>query len=173
MIRPGVQRLARDWAEVGAAIVIGLFSLWMTFWGGWFFAALGLFGVGVSLVWTLGAIRRRRFHHDIAAPGMVEIDEGAVRYYGAQLLGGQLALRDLTEIRLLRLNGHLHWRLKSDDGQALLVPLEAAGAESLAHGFAALPGMDMGAISNALRRGAGPDAPSATTVWSRRDRGLT
>ena len=168
MIRHEIRRLLRNWAELASALLTGLLFFWMVFWGGWFFAGLGLAGIVVAAIWSVGAFRRRGFRRDVAAPGMVEIDEGAVRYYGARLLGGQLALRNLTEVRLLRLDNHLHWRLKSDDGQALLIPLEAAGAETLADGFAALPGMDMGQVSAALARSARPDGPPFTTVWLRR-----
>ena len=94
----------------------------------------------------------------------MELDEGAIRYLSPdRLLGGEIALRDLSEIRLLRLNGRAHWRLKSLDGQALLVPVDARGAEGLASAFAALPGVDMGRISAALKA----DGPTMQTLWTR------
>ena len=95
---------------------------------------------------------------------MVELDEGAIRYLSPnRLLGGEISLRELAEIRLMRLNGRRHWRLKSTDGQALLIPVDSAGAEYLASAFAALPGIDMGQVSAALA----PDAPTIQTVWTR------
>ena len=39
---------------------------------------------------------------------------------------GEIALRDLVEIRLLRLKGRGHWRLRSASGEALLVNADMA-----------------------------------------------
>lgn len=166
MIRPDLRAwlAARSESLVAAAILLA--GLWLALRGGWFFAALGglVLLVGVSLL--IGAIRRLPFRRQIAAPGMVEVDEGAIRYYGAAVLGGEIALRDLVEIRLLRLKGHGHWRLRSANGEALLVPVDAAGADALAHAFTALPGLDMGTVSAALAHVA--DQPDAVrTVWRR------
>jgi hypothetical protein len=87
-----------------------------------------------------------------------------------QFRGDIAALRDLVEIRLLRLNGQAHWRLRSAGGEALLIPVDAAGAEVLAHGFTALPGLDMGAVSQALAHVS--EQPDATRlVWRRPDHG--
>ena len=163
MIRPELHARAARWSEslVAAAILLG--GLWLAFRGGWFFAALGGLVLLVGLALLIGAIRRLPFRRKIAAPGVVEVDEGAIRYYGAAALGGEIALRDLSEIRLLRLNGRAHWRLKSLDGQALLVPVDARGADGLASAFAALPGVDMGRISAALKA----DGPTMQTLWTR------
>ncbi|MFV0303162.1 MAG: hypothetical protein ACK5IP_20220 [Paracoccus sp. (in: a-proteobacteria)] len=163
MIRPELKRLLRRWSEPLAAITAALLGLWLLTLGGWFFGLIGL-GLGfVALAWLLAALRRLPFRRDIGGPGMVEIDEGAIRYYGARLLGGEIALRDLNEIRLLPLQGRPHWRLKSSDAQALLIPLDAAGAAALADAFAALPGIRMGEISAALSH---PDA-TIRTLWVR------
>ena len=89
--------------------------------------------------------------------------EGEIRYYGARAIGGTAALRDLTEIRLLRLNGHDYWRLKTRGGEALLVPVEAKGADRLADAFTALPGLDLGRVSAALAQKGGP---SLRIVWT-------
>ncbi|AUH62849.1 hypothetical protein [Paracoccus zhejiangensis] len=163
MIRPELRQILRRWSEPLSAIGALLVSLWFLTLGGWFFGLIGLGGGFVSLAWLLAAIRRLPFRRDIGGPGVVEIDEGAIRYYGARLLGGEIALRDLSEIRLLPLQGRPHWRLKSTDAQALLIPLDAAGAAGLADAFAALPGIRMGEISAALNH---PDA-AVRTLWVR------
>lgn len=166
MIRPELRAWTARQSEALVAGAVLLAGLWLALRGGWFFAALGglVLLVGVSLL--IGAIRRLPFRRQIAAPGMVEVDEGAIRYYGAAVLGGEIALRDLVEIRLLRLKGRGHWRLRSASGEALLVPVDAAGAEALAHAFTALPELDMGTVSAALAHVA--DQPDAVrTVWRR------
>ncbi|MBV0890327.1 hypothetical protein KTN05_00455 [Paracoccus sp. Z118] len=163
VIRPELAERLRPWREVAAAALVAAFGAWVFSWGGLVYQPLGLAVIAVALVWGTDARRRMRFRRDIAAPGVVELIEGAVRYYGAETLGGEIALRDLVEVRLLRLKGHPHWRLRSSDGQALLIPVEAAGAATLAHAFAALPGFDLAEAANAL------DAEGETfrTVWRR------
>ena len=163
MIRPELMRSLRRWSEPLSAIIALLVSLWFLTLGGWFFGLIGIGGGFVSLAWLLAALRRLPFRRDVGGPGVVEIDEGAIRYYGALLLGGEIALRDLSEIRLLPLQGRPHWRLKSTDAQALLIPLDAAGAAALADAFAALPGIRMGEISAALQN----PANTVRTLWVR------
>lgn len=164
MIRPELADRLRPWRETLAALAATAFGLWLFSLGGWLFWALGAAATAISALWALDARRRMRFQHATLGPGMVELDEGAIRYLSPnRLLGGEIALRDLSEIRLMRLNGRRHWRLKSVDGQALLLPVDAAGAEMLASAFASLPGMDMGRVSAAL---AG-NAPAIQTVWTR------
>ncbi|ATQ54360.1 hypothetical protein [Paracoccus yeei] len=160
MIRPEL----RPYRETVAALVATGLGLWVFSRGGWVFWPLGALIAGASALWALDAWRRLRFRSRATAPGVVELDEGAIRYLSPdRLLGGEIALRDLSEIRLLRLNGRAHWRLKSLDGQALLVPVDARGADGLASAFAALPGVDMGRISAALKA----DGPTMQTLWTR------
>lgn len=163
MTRPDLWRRLRHWAEPGAAILTVIFALWLATWGGWFFAALGLTFALAAGAWLLTALRRLSFHRKADGPGLVEIDEGSIRYYGARLLGGEIALRDLSEIRMLTVQGRPHWRLKSLDAQALLIPLNATGAAALADAFEALPGIRMGEISAAASQ---PRAGSRT-LWVR------
>ncbi|WBU60507.1 hypothetical protein [Paracoccus albus] len=163
LIRPELQAWLGPRKEFLAAIVCMAVAGWIATWGGWFYAALGFAGFAICAAWMLGSWRRLAFHRDIAAPGLVEVVEGEIRYYGARAIGGTLSLRDLKEIRLIRLNGHDHWRLKTRGGEALLIPVEASGAEHLADAFAALPGLDMGRVSAALSQSGGP---SLRIVWT-------
>jgi hypothetical protein len=61
-----------------------------------------------------------------------------------------VALPDLVELRLITLRGRRLWRLKQSDGQTLLIPVDAAGADRLFDAFASLPGMDSAALVAAL-----------------------
>lgn len=164
MIRPELVARARPWAETLTALAAAGFGLRLISLGGWLFWPLGIAIAIASGLWALDARRRMRFNHTTQGPGMVELDEGAIRYLSPnRLLGGEIPLRELAEIRMLRLNGRRHWRLKSHDGQALLVPVDAAGAEGLASAFATLPGLDLGRVAAALA----DDAPQVQTVWTR------
>lgn len=166
VIRPELRARVAPWSETLVAAAILLAGLWLSLRGGWFFAALGGLVLVVGLSLLIGAVRRLPFRRGIAAPGLVEVDEGAIRYYGAAVLGGEIALRDLVEIRLLRLKGRGHWRLRNLAGEALLVPVDAAGSDALAHAFTALPGLDMGAVSAALAHVA-DQSDAVRTVWRR------
>lgn len=167
MIRPELRAALARWSEPLLAGAVTLAGLWLALRGGWFFAAIGLLVMLVGGALLIGAWRRLPFRRRVGAPGLVELDEGAIRFYGADALGGEIALRDLVEIRLLRLKGRAFWRLRSAGGEALLIPVDAAGSESLADAFTTLPGMDLGAVSAALAHVA-DQADAVRTVWLRR-----
>ncbi|MFD2172690.1 hypothetical protein [Rhodobacter lacus] len=150
---------------LAAGLCLGL-ALWIASRGGWLLAVLGLGLAVLCGAWALLAWRRTRFARPVAAPGVVDLDEGRIGYYGSggATLGGYMALADLIEIRLLHLNGAPCWRLKSRDGQALLIPVAAAGAEKLFDAFATLPGIELGRLSAALS-----SRIAAQSLWQRRD----
>jgi hypothetical protein len=114
VIRPELAARLRPWAETGAALAATAFGLWVFSLGGWILWPLGAVIAVAAALWALDARRRMRFAHEALGPGMVELDEGAIRYLSPnRLLGGEISLRELAEIRLMRLNGRRHWRLKS------------------------------------------------------------
>lgn len=163
MIRTDALTRLTHWREVIAAAGAALVSMWLFSLGGWLFLPIGgLLGLA-SLVWLVAAWQRQRFRRPVAAPGVIEVDEGVIRYFGARIMGGQIALRDLSEICLLNISNRAYWRLKSGSGEALLVPLDAAGAEALADAFTSLPGLDMGRVSAAVAR----TGPAVQTLWVR------
>ncbi|MFT4150940.1 MAG: hypothetical protein QM656_12155 [Paracoccaceae bacterium] len=172
MIRPEVQQKLNRWREVFYAVAVGAAGVWLISLGGLILIPLGLALVALGLGWIVSALRRLRFQREVHAPGMVEVDEGQIGYLGPTF-GGFVALADLAELRLLTINGRRLWRLKQADGQALLVPVDAAGAERLYDAFASLPGIDMGAAAAALDAAPGGDGSALTLaqesrlIWSR------
>lgn len=163
MIRPEARAALWRWREVAAAAATLAAGLWLFLLGGYILQGMGIVLAVSGAGWLVIAWRRLRFARAVAAPGLVEVDEGQIGYFGAgQGLGGYVALRDLTEIRLLRLRGVQYWRLKQTDGQAVLIPVAAAGAGALYDAFATLPGIDMGRLIAALDDGA-----SAQSLWKR------
>jgi len=161
LLRPEATALLRRWREILAAVGLGLIGLWFLSLGGYFFAPLALLTLGLATGWGLIARRRLRFLQPVAAPGMVEIDEGQIGYLGPTF-GGYVAVRELVEVRMIVLHGRRHWRLKQADGQALLIPASATGAEQLFDAFAALPGVDMAAVTAAFTSSA-----DTLLVWRR------
>ena len=138
-IRPEAVALLRRWREVASALAGAAFGVWVATRGGWFYAILGAAVVAFALGLALSAWRRMRFAQGGAAPGMVEIDEGAIAYFGPRT-GGVLALSELTEITAAPGPDGLVWRLRQADGRHLDIPAAAHGAERLFDVFGALQG---------------------------------
>ncbi len=179
MIRPELRAAAYRLREVIAGGVIIGFGLWVMLKGGYILPPLGAAITAFGLGWTLLAYRRQRFAQTTTAPGVVEIDEGQVTYLAPQA-GGSLSINDLAEIRLLTLRGRRVWRLKQLDGQALLIPIDASGAETLFDAFSSLPEMNTATLVDALTPAATAsalplrtDTPEVRLVWRRRGTGVT
>lgn len=161
LIRDEARATLHRYREVIAAGAAALVGLWLVWLGGLLLVPVGLAVLALAAVWALTALRRLRFAQNVAAPGVVEVDEGQVGYLGPDL-GGYVSLSELVEIRLIRLYGARSWRLKQADGQALLIPVAATGAEKLFDAFAVLPGLDMPALIAALEGEA-----DTLVVWRR------
>lgn len=179
MIRAEALATLARWREVALSVAVAGLGLWLAARGGSLFMAMGLGLAALGAALGLGALRRMRFAQNIAAPGVVEVIEGEVRYFGPAI-GGAVSLADLSELRLISLRGRRLWRLKQTDGQALLIPVDAAGADALYDAFTTLPGLDMAALLSALAPAAAAGGtalrpagqPEMQVVWVRRGRGL-
>ena len=159
--RPQARAVLTRWREVGLAGLVAGSGLWLMALGGYFLGPLGAICLLLGGAWGLLSWRRMGFLRPVTAPGVVELDEGQVGYLGPSF-GGYVALRELVEIRIVTLHRQQHWRLKQSDGQVLLIPLAAIGAEGLFDAYAALPGVDMSAMAAAL------ESPADTqVVWRR------
>ncbi len=165
LLRPEAMALLLRWREAAAAVVVLATGLWLGARGGYVLLPVGAILVLLGAGWGVIALRRLRFSQPVTLPGWVEIDEGQLGYYGPGI-GGFISLRDLSEIRLLVLRGVPHWRLKAGDGQALLVPLAAKGAEQLYDAFATLPGIDMARLATAAAARISAQ-PTVQVLWKR------
>lgn len=177
LVRPELAERLHRGREAIAAAALGLFGLWLVWLGGWLLQAVGALALCLALGWGWQAVRRIRFAQTGDAPGVVDVVEGQISYFGP-VTGGAVGLPDLVELRLLTIRGRKVWRLKQSDGQALLIPVEAAGSDALFDAFASLPGLDTGALVAALA-----DPPATGTnvvalatgnrlVWARAGRGV-
>lgn len=161
LLRPDAAAKVRHFAEPVAAVALIGAGLWLIRLGGYFLAPLGGLVMVLAGALLIQSLRRLRFFAPVEVPGVVELVEGRLGYLGPTY-GGYVALPDLSEVQMVSLYGKRHWRLKQVDGQALLVPLGASGAEVLFDAFATLPDADMHAFTQALTR------PGANiTVWQR------
>ena len=179
IIRPDLRDRLLRWSEPASGAAFLMAGFWIATRGGWLLAAFGAGMVGLGAGWVVLGLRRMRFQGFGDAPGLVELDEGRITYLGPQI-GGSISLADLTEIRLLALRGRRVWRLRQSDGQALLVPVDAAGADLLFDAFASLPGLSSADLVAALGGNgvtSGQILPARDgddrLVWRRKGRGLS
>ena len=160
-VRPELLRGLRRWREVIGAGAVMAAGLWLVSRGGWLPGATGgaaaLAGAGLGL----SALRRLRFAPTSRGPGLVEVDEGQVAWYGPGI-GGFVSLAELEELGLLTVSGQRVWRLRQMGGQMLLVPVNADGADRLYDALTALPGIAGARLLAALE--ADHDTP---TIWRR------
>lgn len=162
-LRPGAVAALRRWREVAGALALTAGGLWVAGLGGWFFLAAGGLLATAGAGGALLALRRLRFARDVDQPGIVEIDEGQVRYFGPAG-GGFAALPDLVALDLLTdARGRKWWRLAEAGGSALDVPVAAMGADRLFEAFATLPGLSSARLVAALESPATAPVP----VWRR------
>jgi hypothetical protein len=151
------------WRGVFGAAALGVIGLWLALLGGFLLLPIGALIVALALGLGLLAWRRLHFAQTNDAPGVVELIEGQVSYFGPTS-GGALALRELEELRLLTQHGQRVWRLRQTDGQTLHIPVAAMGADRLFDAFASLPGMDTGALVAALAPKTTAPAGHALTI---------
>lgn len=163
-IRPEITATLWRWREVLVTSTFGCFGLWLASLGGWILVPIGLIVLALSAALTRHAIARLRFQQATGAPGLVELDEAQLAYLGPEV-GGFISLDEAVELRVVSMRGRRLWRIKQADGQAMLVPVDAAGAGQLFDAFAGLPGMDV----TALARAATATRPVLSAVPDRRD----
>jgi len=161
-LRPEAVRTLTRWQGVlisagviAVGLMVALGSYGITFWLG---CAIAL-GGAIALV---AAAQRMRFAAETGGPGVVQIDEGAIGYFGP-LGGGVIARSEMTALSLDRTGKPAHWALSQPDQDDVMIPLTAAGADALFDVFAALPGMKTERMLAEMRRS---DA-GHTVLWRR------
>ncbi len=103
-IRPKARQEIARWSEVAAAVGAALVGTLLTRMGGFLFLPVGALLTLLSLGWLLNALRRLSFQRPVAAPGVVEVIEGQVGYFGPTF-GGFVALDEVNELRLTDFHG--------------------------------------------------------------------
>ena len=152
MIRPELMAPLRRWSEVLTGLGIAALGLWALQSRDQFFQLLAGLVVLAGLALAFAGWRRLRFQKGGQAPGIVQVLEAQISYFGPET-GGFIGAGELVELHLLR-DGPA-WRLIGQDGTRLDIPVAAEGAQALYDIFAALPGIEMGRVLAALDAPAG------------------
>lgn len=162
MIRPEARGLLRRWREALIGLAVLALGLWLAAQPGPVARGTGLTVALAGLALTVMGTRRARFAARAEGPGIVQVLEGQIAYWGPRA-GGFVALRELEALDLSADGGH--WRLLAADGTRLDIPRGARGGEALFDAFAQLPGVDM---AHLLRRLAAAPTPGDQPIWRRR-----
>lgn len=174
LIRPEARAFLLRWRDVLIALAALGAGLWLALAKHGLFALVGwaLVILAVAFLWT--SVQRKRFAAAGQAPGVVQIVEAEIRYFGP-LGGGMLGLDALTRVGLSA-DGAL-WLIQGEDGSTFAIPRAAEGAEALFDAFCALPGFDMEHALRALRSSSAKPSPKAPghfgqgqILWQRRAR---
>lgn len=165
-VRPAARDALWRWRET--LLGAGMVAL-----GAWWFAGSGILSwVGLAVLLAgaglgLAGVQRGRFRTPPTGPGLVQIDEGRITYFGP-LTGGSADLADLTRLDLDGGAYPPHWVLYQPARPPLRIPISAAGAEALFDAFARLPGLRTGRLIAALRR----PKRETRTLWDNNANGL-
>lgn len=165
MIRPEAAARLKRWREAIVGVIAAIVGIWLWFAFQGLPALFGLAAMAVGTVLMISGVRSARFLSHAQSPGIVGVDEGRITYMGP-LTGGLVELDELTQVAFHRPDtGDAYWRLSHRQGEPLVIPDGAAGADKLLDALAPLPGLDAGAMVRAVQT----RTPGTITVW-RRDR---
>jgi hypothetical protein len=164
-IRPEIAQKLNRWREaLAGAGSAALGIVWITTESG----ALAIIGTVLTIGGALlifAGIQRARFRQGSGGPGLVQLDEGQLTYFGP-FEGGSIPVETLTMLELdPSQEPAAHWILSHSVGETLNIPVNAEGAEALFDVFAALPGIDTKNMLDRLQ-----DQPDEKIVIWQKDR---
>lgn len=167
MIRPGPAATLTRWREVLVGAAVAALGGWLLLKPGYVLPAaglaLGLLGAGLVVV----GLRRLWFGAAPEGPGVVQVVEGQVAYFGPADGTGGGGFVALDEVVALALSPDgAAWVLTAADGARLTIPRGAQGAEALLDAFVRLPGLDPAALVRAPATG---PTVAERRIWRRRD----
>ncbi len=151
LFRPEAKAAILRWREAIIGLVVfalGLYWVTQTF-GLIYWLGFPVTLAGVALI-VIG-VQRGRFRTGGGGPGLVQIIEGRISYFGP-LTGGVVDVSNLTALRLDQGAKPPHWLLDQPGVPSLAIPTNAEGAEALFDAFATVPGLETGRLVAALNR---------------------
>lgn len=167
-VRPELARQLRRWREPLAGAAVLAFASWMaaSHRGALFFIGCGLAAYGAAMVYT--GIRRARFPRRGGGPGIVEVDERRITYFGPAG-GGSVSVDELARVVIRNaglgpLVSDLFWDFTDAEGATLSIPADAENAEALLDALSSLSGVDYDAVI----RASAATGRSVFPVWQKR-----
>lgn len=139
--RPEAKATLWRWREVLCAIVIASLGLSWVLGPGGLIGWIGWVLIAGSLVLAFVGFQRARFRTGSGGPGVVQIDEGRIAYFGP-LTGGTVAASELERLVLDPTARPAHWVLQQPGQPMLEIPINAEGADALFDAYSALPGFN-------------------------------
>lgn len=162
-LRPEVRALFWRWREVLAACAVLIFGLWLAWGGVGITAALGYAIGAVGIAWGFAGVQRVRFAQEGDGPGVVQIRERRISYFGP-LDGGIMDVEALEELGFDPSSYPTpSWALTDAEGRVLSIPVNAKGSEALFDAFTALPRLRAEMLITVMSNP--PDAP--VIIWRR------
>lgn len=145
-VRPEVMSHLIRWREVLAGGALSLMGAWYALTG---VGNISVIGIGIALagaVLLFTGLQRARFKVPRNGPGLVELVERRVTYFGA-LHGASFSLDDVDAIHIERENDkpgaeNMFWVFDVRGEGELRVPASAVGAEGLFDALAGFTGAD-------------------------------
>ncbi|WGW04016.1 hypothetical protein [Tropicibacter oceani] len=157
MIRPeAAATLGRFREALTGAGVLLLGLYWAFFTGGGLLHWIGYGVMTLGIVLIVTGLQRARFRRGDGGPGIVQVIEGRITYFGP-LSGGVADIDALSALTLDPTARPAHWRLDQPGLPPLHIPVNAEGSEALFDAFAHLPGIRTEFMLRELeRKGAHP-----------------
>jgi hypothetical protein len=161
--RPEVRAFFWRWREVLLAGVVLALGVWWALTGIGINRWLGYIFCAIGIGWAVAGIQRARFAQGGDGPGVVQLRERRLAYFGP-LDGGVIDIEDLARLEIDPSSQPApSWVLTGIDGMQIAIPINAAGADALFDVFATLPDIKTSVVLDVLSHT--PDARA--TVWSR------
>lgn len=160
-IRQDVKQAIARFRDAIAGVAVALLGV---YWALNSFGFMSILGTSMALAGALlifAGIQRGRFRNGDGGPGVVNVDEGQVTYFGP-IHGGSVVVADLEQVELRRLGRQTsEWILYDPATEPLHIPTNAEGAEALFDVFATLEGMHTENMLKSLKR---PDR-KPVVIW--------
>ncbi len=164
MIRKEAKDALMRWRGVIAAALIGAFGLRLLLATFGIMPWIGGLLVALSVVLLFASLQRMRFFSGHDGPGVVQVVEGQLSYFGP-LDGGIVSLTEMNRIELDPTCQPACWRFFQGGQTPVHIPVNAEGAEQLFDIFARLPGIDTGRMLDELRG----NAQKPVVIWRKDD----
>lgn len=160
--RPEAKAALWRWRELIVAAALAVLGLWWITGPGLLLAVPGWALVLAAMAIGFIGVQRGRFRGEGGGVGAVQVDEGQIAYFGP-LTGGVVALTALERLSLDATAQPAHWRLDAAGQAAVLIPVNAEGADALFDAFATLPNLRTERMLTELRA----DRSHAVVIWER------